>query len=133
MKLKTIMALLVIGVAAVSFWGCGQTEPTEITVRHVLVMYQGSMRAPESVTRTKEEAKALAEDVLAKAQAGEDFSELAKEFSDGPTKVRGGLLSPFGKGVMAPPFEEAAFALKKGAISGVVETGFGFHVIKRVE
>jgi len=112
--------------------GCGQ-EPKEITARHILIMYQGSMRAPETVTRSKEEAKALAEEVLAQAKAGEDFGELAKQYSDGPTKVRGGLLSPFGKGVMAPEFEQAAFALKKGEISGVVETAFGYHVIKRIE
>ena len=127
---------VVMGFIAVLFLltACGeQGEPTEITARHILIMYQGSMRAPESVTRTKEEAKALAEEVLQMVQAGNDFAELATQYSDGPTKVRGGMLSPFGRGKMAPSFEDAAFALKKGEVSGVVETDFGYHVIKRVE
>jgi len=130
--MKNFNTLALLAVALFLMVSC-QQEPKEITARHILIMYQGSMRAPESVTRSKEEAKALAEEVLAKAKAGEDFSELAKQYSDGPTKVRGGLLSPFSKGVMAPAFEKAAFALKKGEISGVVETAFGFHVIKRIK
>ncbi len=132
MKMMKFVVYFLILVGAASFFGCEQ-EPKEITARHVLVMYKGSMRAPETVVRSKEEAKALAEEVLKMANAGKDFNALAKEYSDGPTKVRGGLLSPFGKGVMAPEFEAAAFALKKGALSAVVETGFGFHVIKRVK
>ncbi len=110
-----------------------QQQPKEITAAHILIMYQGSLRAPDTVTRTKEEARALAEEVLAKVKAGEDFHELAKEYSDGPTKVRGGVLSPFGRGKMAPAFEQAAFALKKGEVSDVVETAFGFHIIKRLK
>jgi len=97
--------------------GCGQ-EPKEITARHILIMYQGSMRAPETVTRSKEEAKALAEEVLAQAKAGEDFGELAKQYSDGPTKVRGGLLSPFGKGVMAPEFEQVCIEKRRDQRGG---------------
>ena len=129
MKLSAFILLLFV---AAMFVGCEQ-EPKEITARHVLIMYQGSMRAPDSITRTNEEAKSLAEEVLAKARAGEDFGELAKQYSDGPTKIRGGLLSPFERGVMTPEFEEAAFSLKKDEISDVVETGFGFHVIKRIK
>ena len=130
MKTKNLTTFFLFLLVAALFFGCKQ-EPKEIIARHVLIMYQGSMRAPETVTRSQEEARKLAEEVLVKAQAGEDFAGLAEHYSDGPTKVRGGLLSPFGRGAMAPEFEEAAFSLKKGEISAVVETGFGFHIIKR--
>jgi parvulin-like peptidyl-prolyl isomerase len=113
--------------------GCEQGEPKEITARHILIMYHGSAQAPESVTRAKEEAKTLAEQLLQKIKEGGDFAELASQYSDCPTKIRGGLLTPFGRGKMAPAFEDAAFSLKKGEISAVVETDFGFHIIKRVE
>jgi peptidyl-prolyl cis-trans isomerase SurA len=104
-----------------------------VGARHILVMYQGSERAPEDITRTKEEAQARAEEVLAKIEAGGDFQELAGEYSDGPTKVRGGDLGRFGRGMMHPAFEEAAFGLEVGGVSGIVETPFGFHIIQRYE
>ncbi|MEM7235976.1 MAG: peptidylprolyl isomerase, partial [Planctomycetota bacterium] len=56
-----------------------------------------------------------------------------KEYSDGPSGPNGGDLGMFGKGMMAPPFEKAAFALKVGEMSGVVKTSFGFHIILRTE
>ena len=107
--------------------------PEEIAASHILISYQGAERS--SATRTKEEAKKLAEEVLAKAQApGADFAALAREYSDEPgAKERGGDLGTFKKGAMAKPFEDAAFKLKVGEISGVVETPFGFHIIKRTK
>lgn len=106
--------------------------PTEISARHILVAYKGADRS--KATRTKEEAKARAEEVLTKAKAeGADFAKLAEEYSDGPSKTKGGDLGSFKKGAMAKNFEAAAFKLKVGEISGVVETPFGFHVIKRTE
>ena len=106
----------------------------QVGASHVLLMYKGSMRAPAEVTRTKEEAKKLAGEVLAKAKKGADFDGLAKQYSDEPgAKVRAGKLGKFAKGAMVKPFSDAAFALKPGEISNVVETDFGFHVIKRTE
>ncbi len=108
--------------------------PDKISARHVLVMYMGSQRAPASIVRTRDQARALAEEVLRRARAGDDVARLAVEYSDEPgAGGRGGSLGRFGKGAMVPAFEEAVFKLKVGEISDVVETPFGFHVIQRTE
>lgn len=132
--MKNILALLLITVFSVSLiiTSCSKEEaPTEIEASHILIMYVGSMRAPATVTRTKEEAKKEIKEILQKVKDGADFGEMAKKYSDGPSKVNGGNLRKFKRGVMAKPFEDAAFALKKGQVSDVVETDFGFHIIKR--
>ncbi|HKR02522.1 MAG TPA: peptidylprolyl isomerase, partial [Pyrinomonadaceae bacterium] len=76
-------------------------------------------------------ARTRADDILKRARAGEDFSKLAGEFSTDPgSKTQGGDLGWFGRGQMIKPFEDAAFSLQPGQISDVVETDFGFHIIK---
>ncbi len=108
--------------------------PTSIEASHFLVQYKGSMRAPESITRTKEEAKKRAEEGLAKAKKGGDFAKIVAEYSDEPgAAARGGALGEFQATQMVKPFSDAAFKLKVGQMSGLVETDFGYHVIKRTK
>lgn len=112
----------------------GPSAPARVGARHVLIMHRGSERAPEGITRTRDEARARAQEVLTRARQGEDFAALARQFSDEPgAATSGGDLGVFGHGQMVPPFERAAFALAPGAISDIVETSFGFHVIKRTQ
>lgn len=107
-------------------------QQEEIRASHILLQYQGSERS--TATRTKLEAKKQAEEVLKKVSvSGANFADIAKQFSDGPSTSAGGDLGFFKKGAMHPKFEEAAFALKTGEISKIVETPFGFHIIKKTE
>lgn len=101
------------------------------SAKHILVMYSGSMRAPERITRTKEEALTRAQEALARCRAGEEFEALAREYSDGPTAPQGGDLGEFNKGAMTPAFDEATFACEVGKVTDIVETPFGYHIILR--
>jgi peptidyl-prolyl cis-trans isomerase NIMA-interacting 1 len=103
-----------------------------VSASHILVAYKGSRRAAPTITRTKDEAKKRAEQLLARARKGDDFGQLARENSDDPTaKARSGDLGSFDRSMMVKEFSDAAFSLKPGQVSAVVETDFGFHIIKR--
>ena len=71
----------------------------------------------------------LAEELKKRIDVGEDFSALAEEYSECPSKKRGGDLGWFGKGAMVRPFEVAAFSAEEGAVVGPVKTEFGWHLI----
>jgi len=101
-----------------------------VKASHILLTYQGATRANPEVTRTKEEAEAKAKELLIEAKKnGVVFSELARDNSDGPSAPNGGDLGYFQRGVMVPEFNDFAFSNAVETI-GLVETDFGFHVIK---
>ena len=70
-------------------------------------------------------------DLQKKLAEGVSFEELARDFSECPSSKDGGNLGEFGKGMMVPSFEKAAYQLMPGEVSGIVRTQFGFHLIKR--
>ena len=101
-----------------------------VKASHILLQYAGATRANPEVTRTKEEAEAKAKELLKEAKkSGVVFSELARDNSDGPSAPQGGDLGYFQRGVMVPEFNDFAFNNNVGTI-GLVETDFGFHIIK---
>jgi len=100
-------------------------EPKQIKARHILLNVSKDASGAED---TKVREKAL--DLLKKAKDGDDFSELARKYSQGPTASKGGDLGYIKEGQMVKPFEEVAFSLKKGEIGGPVRTRFGWHIIK---
>tara|TARA_B100000123_G_scaffold254365_1_gene216037 strand:+ start:681 stop:2789 length:2109 start_codon:yes stop_codon:yes gene_type:complete len=103
-----------------------------VRASHILVSYQGAQGASSEITRTKEDARKEASRILNLARTNPDsFSSYALEFSDGPSKSNGGDLGFFQEGMMVKPFNDYVFSNRVGRI-GLVETDFGFHVIKVV-
>jgi len=101
-----------------------------IRASHILVTFQGAERANPDISRSKEEAQKLAQELFRKARRNpDDFAQLATENSDGPSKTLGGDLGFFQEGTMTEKFFDFCNRSKIGRI-GVVETEFGFHVIK---
>jgi parvulin-like peptidyl-prolyl isomerase len=92
-------------------------------------MYQGSQRSTAS--RTKEQALTQIQGIKHQIDGGGDFEALAREHSDCPSGKRGGDLGSFGRGQMVKAFEDTAFGMPVGSTSDVVETGFGYHIIRR--
>ncbi len=100
-------------------------QKEEVKARHILVRANAS-----DDENAQKKAKDKIDRILKKAKAGEDFAELAKAHSEGPSKTSGGDLGWFGRGAMVPEFEEVAFSIPKGGISEPVKTQFGWHIIK---
>lgn len=103
-------------------------EEPQVKASHILVGVDAAA-TPEAKAQAKEKAEAI----LKELKGGKDFAAAAKADSTCPSKEQGGDLGFFGRGQMVPAFEEAAFALKPGEISEVVETQFGYHIIKLME
>jgi NIMA-interacting peptidyl-prolyl cis-trans isomerase 1 len=148
-KILYIMPVLLL------IFACGQGDPTEegidttavadtteaipvdtlpattITARHILICYDGCA-VNETFNRTQAEALASIEGIQARILSGEiTFQDAAIDYSDCPSGQDGGMLGEFGRGAMVAAFEDAAFALPVGGMSGVVETEFGYHLIYR--
>ena len=104
-----------------------------ITCQHILVAYKGAKNAPFSVTRTKEEARKRAEEALKMTKDPKyEFEDVVNIYSDdAASKERRGSLGKITKKTVVKEFADAAWALDVNEISGVVETPFGFHIIKR--
>ena len=100
-------------------------QPAQVQARHILIKLD-----EKADDQAKEDALTAIKEVQEKVAAGEDFAELAKTYSQGPSNTKGGDLGFFGKGQMVKPFEEAAFALQPGEVSDIVHTRFGYHIIK---
>ena len=100
-------------------------QPEQVKASHILIKVQAD--APDD---QKAAARKKIESVQQKVKKGEDFATLAKTYSEGPSGPRGGDLGYFKRGQMVKPFEEAAFRLKPNETSEIVETQFGYHLIK---
>lgn len=100
-------------------------DPKQVKARHILFKL-GEDASEDEEKKIRDKAKA----VLEEARQGKDFAALARKYSEGPTKAKGGDLGYFSAGKMVKPFEDAAFKLKKGEISDPVRTRFGYHLIK---
>lgn len=101
----------------------------QVRASHILLMYKGSERS--TATRSKEEAQSQIGEIKTQIDGGADFAKLAAQHSDCPSGRKGGDLGAFGRGQMVGPFEDTAFGLPVGSVSGVVETPFGYHIIHR--
>ncbi len=103
-------------------------KPAEIKAYHIIFVVNNK---EDKVKTTKQKKKAL--HVLKLARKSDNFEDLAKTYSEGPSKDVGGDLGWVKKGTMIPSFEKAAFSLRKGEISGLVKTDYGYHIIKVVD
>jgi len=101
------------------------TEDKTATVRHILLLTQ------KKSDEQKKELRTQMEGLLKRAQDGEDFAKLAQQYSEDPgSKEKGGLYEKFPRGQMVPPFDEAAFNIPIGELSGIVETSYGYHILR---
>ena len=104
------------------------SQPEQVRASHILIKVD-----PQDDQAKKDEARAQIVAVQKRLAAGEDFAAVAKEVSQCPSNAKGGDLGFFRRGQMVKPFEDAAFALQAGQVTDVVETRFGYHLIKVVD
>jgi peptidyl-prolyl cis-trans isomerase C len=100
-------------------------QPEQVRASHILIKWD-----PQEDESKRFSARKKIDEIRYKLRKGEDFAALAKEFSQCPSSSKGGDLGYFGRGQMVKPFEDAAFSLMPGQVSDVVETKFGYHLIK---
>ena len=103
-------------------------SPEQVKASHILIKVD-----PEGDKAKKDAARKKIEEIQQRVKKGEDFATLAKELSQCPSSAEGGDLGYFQRGQMVKPFEDAAFALAPGEVSDIVETKFGYHLIKSVD
>jgi peptidyl-prolyl cis-trans isomerase C len=103
-------------------------QPETVKARHILLRL-----APDADDATVKKVRAKMDEIVGKLESGEDFAELAKKYSEGPSSLKGGDLGFFGRGAMIKEFEDVAFSLKPGDKPQVVRTRFGFHLIETLE
>lgn len=120
------------------YYDAHKSDSEEVRASHILARFgsAGSPSSPHSDDKklpTREEAHKKIELVQARLKAGEDFATVAKETSEDSSAPQGGDLGFFTRGRMVKPFEDTAFTLKPGEVSDIIETQFGFHIIKTQE
>lgn len=103
------------------------TKPERVLAQHILITPKDGSDA------SKKEALEKIEAIRERVLAGADFGDEATKYSDCPSGKNGGSLGWFSKGMMVPPFEQAAFGMEVGGVSDVVETQFGFHIILKTD
>jgi peptidyl-prolyl cis-trans isomerase C len=103
-------------------------QPERVRASHILIKVDA-----DATETQKTEARKKIADVQQKLKKGEDFATLAKNHSEDSSSTKGGDLGYFGRGQMVKPFEEAAFSLKPNETSGIIETQYGYHLIKVVD
>jgi parvulin-like peptidyl-prolyl isomerase len=101
----------------------------QVRASHILLMYKGSARS--TATRSKDEALQQINGIKQQIDGGADFAQLAQQHSDCPSGKQGGDLGSFGRGQMVKAFEDTTYGLQVGDTSGVIETDFGYHIIRR--
>lgn len=100
-------------------------QDEQVRASHILIEVK-----EDASEEKKEEARTTLNEVQSKLDEGAEFSELAREYSEGPSAKNGGDLGYFGRNQMVKPFSDQAFSMDKGEVSGIVETRFGYHLIK---
>jgi len=103
-------------------------QPEKVKASHILIKVK-----PEASESEKAEAMKKIEEAQKKLKKGDDFAEVAKTSSEGPSASKGGDLGYFGRGQMVKPFEDTAFSLEPGKVSDVLRTQFGYHLIKVID